>query len=92
MGQCVKGLKLQEKPDTLLLHWMKVGQNKFTSHVIQDEILQVIANQIICVEVSDIHKSLNSIIFDEYKNASNQEQLPFFPEIFKKSKIQLLRR
>ena len=37
------------------------------------------ANQIICVEVSGIHKSLNSIIFDEYKNVSNQGQLPFFP-------------
>ena len=51
--------------------------DKYTSHDIQNELLMLMANQILNGMADQIRGSYFSIICDEYTDISNKEQLTF---------------
>ena len=59
----------------LLLQWLERKEDRYTSHDIQNEIIAIMANHVIRDLVSEIRGGFFSIIFDEYTDISNKEQL-----------------
>ena len=72
----IQTLKLRAKDIPQLTNWMKRKQNKFMSHDIQNEIIQIMVNQI-TRDITANRNNFYSIICDEYTDISNREQLSF---------------
>ena len=72
----IQTLKLRAKDIPQLTNWMKRKQNKFMSHDIQNEIIQIMVNQI-TRDITANRNNFFSIICDEYTDISNREQLSF---------------
>lgn len=69
-------LKLRGRDDPALVKWMeKESGDKYTSHDIQNEIIEIMAHQLQRNLVKDIGSKFFSIIADEYTDISNKEQL-----------------
>ena len=69
-------LKLRAKDDSVLESWLK-DKVQYTSHDVQNEIIALMANEIIRDLVGEIGENYFSIICDEYTDISNKEQLTF---------------
>ena len=59
-------LKLRGKDQPLLLKWLERNEHRFTSHDIQNEIIDIMANHVVRDLVSEIRGGFLSIICDEY--------------------------
>ena len=70
-------LKLRSKDIPELTKWMQRKREKYTSHDIQNEIIMLMAHQIVRDISENIRNSFYAIIFDEYTDVSNKEQLTF---------------
>ena len=68
-------LKLRGKDQPVLLKWLERKDDKYTSHEIQNEIISIMANNVIHDLVADIRGGFFAIIADEYTDVSNREQL-----------------
>ena len=69
-------LKLRGKDDPALIKWMeKESGDKYTSHDIQNEMIERMAHQMLRDLVNDIGSNFFSIIADECTDISNKEQL-----------------
>ena len=68
-------LKLRGKDQPVLLKWLERKDDKYTSHEIQNEIISIMANNVIRNLVADIRGGFFAIIADEYTDVSNKEQL-----------------
>ncbi|XP_074609646.1 zinc finger MYM-type protein 1-like [Acropora palmata] len=68
-------LKLRGKDQPVLLKWLERKDDKYTSHEIQNEIISIMANNVIRDLVADIRVEFFAIIADEYTDVSNKEQL-----------------
>ena len=68
-------LKLRGKDQPVLLKWLERKDDKYTSHEIQNEIISIMANNVIRDLVADIRGGFFAIIADEYTDVSNKEQL-----------------
>ena len=71
-------LKLRSKDFPELSNWMLKKTDKYLSHDIQNEIIMIMAHQIIRDICEKILKSFYAIICDEYTDISNKEQLTFY--------------
>ena len=70
-------LKLRCLDDPLLSTWLESKGGRYYSHQIQNEILSIMANNVLRELVSDIGDKCYSIVADEYTDISNKEQLTF---------------
>lgn len=68
-------LKLRSKDCENLKEWLQKDQNKYTSHDCQNEILILMANELLRGLVREIKGSYFSLICDEYTEISNKEQM-----------------
>ncbi|KAJ8020062.1 Zinc finger MYM-type protein 1 [Holothuria leucospilota] len=69
-------LKLRAADDPHLCDWMKKKRDKYTSHDIQNEIVRIMATDILRdIADSVSHAKFFSILADECTDASNKEQL-----------------
>lgn len=68
-------LKLRCKDFPKLIDWLEKKTEKYTSHDIQNEILKLMAHQILRDLTDDIRDSFYATICDEYTDISNTEQL-----------------
>ena len=68
-------VKLRSKDDSLLLDWIQKKNNKYLSHDIQNEIVGIMAHQVLRDIVKDVGFNFFSLIANEYTDISNQEQL-----------------
>ena len=68
-------LKLRGKDQPVLLKWLERKDDKYTSHEIQNEIISIMANNVIRDLIADIRGGFFAIIVDEYTDISNKEQL-----------------
>ena len=68
-------LKLRRKDQPVLLKWLERKDDKYTSHEIQNEIISIMASNVIRDLVADIRGGFFAIIADEYTDVSNNEQL-----------------
>lgn len=73
-GNFIQILKLLDF-DGSIKKWMEHKQNKYTSPVIQNEILQLMALKIVRNVASNIQKGFFTIMCDECTDTSNKEQL-----------------
>lgn len=73
----VQLLKLRSKDDISLTKWIESKGDNYCSHDIQNEILGIMANQVIRSLVSDIGRDYFSTMCDEYTDIANKEQLTF---------------
>ena len=67
--------KLRSRDDSRLVDWMKKKNDKYMSHEIQNEIIAIMAHQLLRDIVKDIGSNVFSIIADEYTDIGNKEQL-----------------
>lgn len=70
-------LKLRCKDFPKLSGWLKKKKEKYTSHDIQNELLMLMAHQILRDLANEIKDSYYATICDEYTDISNKEQLTF---------------
>ena len=69
-------LQLRGKDDPRIFEWLKKKDNKYTSPVIQNELLQLMSLQIIRDISGSIHEAkFYTIMIDECTDISNHEQL-----------------
>ena len=68
-------MKLRTKDFPKLQNWLEKKTDKYTSHEIQNEILLLMAHEILRELSSDIQDSFFATICDEYTDISNKEQL-----------------
>lgn len=68
-------LKLRCKDFPKLECWLEKKSEKYTSHDIQNELLKLMAHQIINGMTDEMKDSFYAIICDEYTDISNKEQL-----------------
>ena len=68
-------LKLKSKDFLKLKEWLETKTGKYTTHDIQNELLKLIAHQILRGLTDEIRDSLYATIWDEYTDISNKEQL-----------------
>ena len=68
-------LHVRGKDQPLLLKWLVRKEDRYTSHDIQNEIIAIMVNHVICDLVSEIRGGFFSIICNEYTDMSNKEQL-----------------
>ena len=68
-------LKLRGKDQPVLLKWLERKDDKYSSHEIQNEIISIMANNVIRDLVADIRCGFFAIIADEYTDVSNKERL-----------------
>ena len=68
-------LKLRGKDQPVLFKWLERKEDKYTSHEIQNEIISIMANNVIRNLVPDIRGGFFILIADEYTDTSNKEQL-----------------
>ena len=67
--------KLRAKDVSDLAKWVDAKRGMYTSHEIQNEIISLMATQLIKELVSEIRNNYYSLICDEYTDISNHEQL-----------------
>jgi len=70
-------LKLRAKDDKDLANWLSSKGDKYTSHDIQNELIGIMANQVVRDLVGEIKNNYFSLICDEYTDVDNKEQLTF---------------
>ena len=68
-------LKLTGKDQPVSLKWLERKEDKYTSHEIQNEIISIVANNVIRNLVADIRGGFFALIADEYTDLSDKEQL-----------------
>ena len=68
-------LKLRGKDQPVLLKWLERKEDKYTSHEIQNEIISIVANNVIRNLVADIRGGFFALIADEYTDLSDKEHL-----------------
>ena len=68
-------LKLRGKDQPVLFKWLERKEDKYTSHEIQNEIISIMANNVIRNLVADIRGGFFILIADEYTDTSTKEQL-----------------
>ena len=71
----VQLLKLRCRDFPKLEEWLDKKTNKYTSHDIQNELLKLMAHEIIRNMTKEMQDSFYAIICDEYTDISNKEQL-----------------
>ena len=71
-------LKQRGKDQPVLLKWLERKEDKYTSHEIQNEIISIMANNVIRNLVADIRGGFFALIANEYTDISNKEQLTIF--------------
>ena len=67
--------KLRSKDFLKLKEWLEKKTEKYTSHGIQNELLKLIAHQILRNLTDEMRASFYATICDKYSNISNKEQL-----------------
>ena len=70
-------LKLIGTKDASIIHRLNQGSQKFTHHDLQNEVLDIIAKQVLSKKLEAIRKGFYSIMCDEGTDCSNLEHLPF---------------
>lgn len=73
----IQFLKKRSKSFPELKDWLARKQVKFTSHDIQNEVLNIMANNVVRALLKSISGNIYSIMADEYTDVSNKEQLTF---------------
>ena len=68
-------IMLRGRDDDKLVDWLKKKTDKYMSHEIQNEIIAILAHQLLRDLVKNIGSNFFSIIADEYTDVGNQEQL-----------------
>ena len=68
-------LKLRSKDFLKLKQWLEKKTEKYTSHDTQNELLKLIAHQILRDLIDEMRDSFYAIICDKCTNISNKEQL-----------------
>ena len=68
-------LKLRSKDFLKLKEWLEKKTEKYTSHDIQNELLKLMAHQILHNLTDEMRDSFYTTICNEYTNISNKEQL-----------------
>ena len=68
-------LKLRTKDFPILKEWTERKSEKYTSHDIQNEILSLMAHEIVRDLSDEIRETFFATICDEYTDVSNKEQL-----------------
>ena len=68
-------LKLRSKDFAQLKQWLEKKKEKYTSHDIQNEILILMANEILRNLADEIRDTFFATMCDEYTDISNKEQL-----------------
>ena len=75
-GNFLQLLKLRGEEDPSISEWLARKANKYTSHEVQDEILKIMAHQILRKIATDLQSSpFLTIMADETTDASNHEQV-----------------
>ena len=70
-------LRAEEEDDGKLVRWMKKKSSKYTSHDIQNEILQVMALRVLRQIASNVQATNFTIMIDETTDTSTTEQVVF---------------
>lgn len=70
-------LKTRSKSFPELKDWISRKQAKFTSHDVQNEVLNIMSNNVIRQLLESVRGNIYSIMADEYTDVSNKEQLTF---------------
>ena len=71
-------LQLKAEDDPGLLEWLKQKTNKYTSHEMQNEIIKVMAMNVLRTITSSLQTSLFvTLMMDETTDISNKEQVTF---------------
>ena len=71
-------LQLKAEDDPGLLEWLKRKTNKYTSHEMQNEIIKVMAMNVLRTITSSLQTSLFvTLMMDETTDISNKEQVTF---------------
>ena len=73
-SNCFQLTKLRGRDDSRLVDWMKKKNDKYMSHEIQNEIITIMAHQLLRDIVKDIGSNFFSIIVDEHTDIGNKEQ------------------
>ena len=68
-------LKLRAKDFPRMKQWLEKKTEKYTSHNIQNEMLILMAHQIICELSDEVRSTFFATIYDKYTDVSNKEQL-----------------
>ena len=68
-------LKLRSKDFLKLKEWLEKKTGKYTSHDVQNELLKLMAHQILRDLTDEMRDSFYATIYDEYTDISNKEQL-----------------
>ena len=68
-------LRAEDEPDGKLTEWMKRKSSKYTSHMIQNEILQVMAMQILRNLTANLQSTKFTVMVDETTDISTTEQV-----------------
>ena len=68
-------LKVRAKDFPRMKQWLEKKTEKYTSHDIQNEMLILMAHQIICELSDEVRSTFFATIYDKYTDVSNKEQL-----------------
>lgn len=68
-------LRAQDEDDSKLAGWMKRKSSKYTSHDIQNEILQIMTLSVLRQIASNVHATHFTIMIDETTDTSTNEQV-----------------
>ena len=68
-------LRLQSKKFPELTDWLSKKTERYTSHDVQNEIINLMSNQIIKNLLEPVRSCIFLVICDEYKDVSNKERL-----------------
>ena len=70
-------LRLQSKTFPELTDWLSKNTERYTSHGVQNEIINLMSNQIMRNLLEPVRSCIFLVMCDEYKDVSNKEQLTF---------------
>ena len=70
-------LRLQSKKFPKLTDWLSKKTERYTSHHVQNEIINLMSNQIMRNLLEPVRSCIFSVMCDEYTDVSNKEQLFF---------------
>lgn len=73
----IQYLQKRSKSFPELKEWLARKQSKFTSHDAQNEVLNIMANNVMRKLLEEVRGNYYSIMADEYTDVSNKEQLTF---------------
>ena len=66
---------LGTKDENIRDHLNKLLGNKYTSHDIQNEVLEIMVHHALCEKIEEIRENLFFSVMDEYTDISSKEQL-----------------